>query len=76
MDRLPNVPLDRLKRLRRDSTTEGVHTRTTKELSRENRKITLSEPRQMWVPTDLVPGGGASAFSTEGGDDTRTRAAS
>ena len=77
MDRLSHVPLDRL-----PTTTLEVHDRSSPhpyddcEDSNETKEQTRPNPGKREVPKKLVPGGGASAFSTGEGDDTRARAAS
>ena len=76
MDRLSHVPLDLLL-----TNTEGVHDQSGPHPydESENTKIPKTippNPGKRRVPISLVPGGGASAFSTEGGDDTQSRAAS
>ena len=47
-----------------------------RKLERIRKKQSQPNPGRRGVPMKLVPGGGASAFSTEGGDDTRSRTAS
>ena len=77
MDRPSHVPLDRLL-----TTTAEVHDRGDPHPydDCENSDETENEPDPTRandkVPITLVPGGGANAFSTGEGDDTRTRAAS
>ena len=77
MDRLSHVPLGRLL-----TTTAGFHDRSDPHLyddcenSNETKKQTQPNPGKREVPMKLVPGGGASAFSTGEGDNTRSRAAS
>ena len=77
MGRPSHVPLDRLL-----TATVGVHDRSNPhpyddcESSNETEKQARPNPGKREVPKKLVPGGGTSAFSTEGGDNTRSRAAS
>ena len=77
MDRLSHAPLGRLL-----TTTAGFHDRSDPhpyddcENSNETKKQTQPNPGKREVPMKLVPGGGASAFSTGEGDNTRSRAAS
>ena len=77
MDRLSHVPLDLLL-----TTMEGVHDRSGPhpyddgENTNDTERQSQPNPGKRGVPISLVPGGGASAFSTEGGEDTRSRVAS